>query len=96
MALKITDECTSCGACEPECPNHAITEGDEIFVIDSNLCTECVGFFGSTQCNDVCPVECCVEDENQIESDEELFKKVQKLHPDQKFPTDYPSHKKAE
>ncbi len=27
MALKITDECINCGACEPECPNNAIYEG---------------------------------------------------------------------
>src|SRR5688572_229440 len=27
MALKITEECINCGACEPECPNHAIYEG---------------------------------------------------------------------
>ena len=34
MAYKITDECISCGACEPECPNEAISEGDEIYIID--------------------------------------------------------------
>lgn len=27
MAIMITDECINCGACEPECPNHAIYEG---------------------------------------------------------------------
>lgn len=27
MAIKITDECINCGACEPECPNTAIYEG---------------------------------------------------------------------
>jgi ferredoxin len=27
MAIKITDECINCGACEPECPNNAIYEG---------------------------------------------------------------------
>jgi len=27
MAIKITEECINCGACEPECPNHAIYEG---------------------------------------------------------------------
>jgi ferredoxin len=27
MALKITEECINCGACEPECPNNAIYEG---------------------------------------------------------------------
>jgi len=43
MAYKITDECISCGACEPECKNEAITEGEEIYVIDPSKCTECVG-----------------------------------------------------
>jgi ferredoxin len=27
MAIKITEDCINCGACEPECPNHAIYEG---------------------------------------------------------------------
>jgi ferredoxin len=27
MAIKITEECINCGACEPECPNNAIYEG---------------------------------------------------------------------
>ena len=34
MSLTITDECINCGACEPECPNEAIYEGDEIYEID--------------------------------------------------------------
>lgn len=29
MAIKITDECINCGACEPECPNNAIYEGGQ-------------------------------------------------------------------
>lgn len=60
MALKITDDCNSCGACEPECPNHAISEGDDYFVIDAEKCTECVGFNAKPQCADVCPVDACV------------------------------------
>lgn len=27
MAIKITEDCINCGACEPECPNNAIYEG---------------------------------------------------------------------
>ena len=27
MAIRITEECINCGACEPECPNNAIYEG---------------------------------------------------------------------
>ncbi|MBT7616823.1 MAG: 4Fe-4S binding protein, partial [Calditrichaeota bacterium] len=37
MSLTITDECINCGACEPECPNDAITEGDEFYEIDPEL-----------------------------------------------------------
>jgi ferredoxin len=40
MALKITEECISCGACEPECPNEAISEGEEIYIIDPDKCTD--------------------------------------------------------
>ena len=58
MAMKITDECISCGACEPECPNEAITESDDIFVIDKDKCTECVGHHDEPACLEVCPVEC--------------------------------------
>lgn len=62
MAYKITDECISCGACEPECPNQAISEGETIYKIDSAKCTECVGSFESSKCAEVCPVDCCVPD----------------------------------
>jgi ferredoxin len=57
MALKITDECISCGACEPECPVNAITEGDTIYIIDPNKCVECVGYFESSKCSEICPVD---------------------------------------
>ncbi|HSC29912.1 MAG TPA: YfhL family 4Fe-4S dicluster ferredoxin [Vicinamibacterales bacterium] len=60
MAMMINDECISCSACEPECPNTAISPGDTIFVIDPGLCTECAGAFDSPQCVTVCPVEGCV------------------------------------
>ena len=45
MATYITEECINCGACEPECPNDAISEGESIYAIDPKLCSECVGFF---------------------------------------------------
>ena len=60
MATYITSDCINCGACEPECPNEAISEGDEIYVIDPELCTECVGFYDHEACQAVCPVECCL------------------------------------
>lgn len=58
MSLMITDECINCDVCEPECPNGAISQGDEIYVIDPNLCTECVGHYDVPQCIEVCPVDC--------------------------------------
>ena len=50
MALRITDECINCDVCEPECPNDAIYQGQEIYQIESSLCTECVGHFNTSQC----------------------------------------------
>lgn len=80
MALKITDECISCGACEPECPNEAISEGDSIFEINPDLCTECVGFFDEPQCVDVCPVDAIVKDPDHEETHEQLLEKKKKIH----------------
>lgn len=60
MALYITEECINCGACEPECPTEAISEGSEFFVIDKNKCVECVGHFDSPQCVEVCPIDDCI------------------------------------
>ena len=58
MAMKITDECIACGACESDCPVEAITEGDTQFEIDPDKCVECEGYSPSPQCVDVCPVDC--------------------------------------
>ena len=68
MATYITEDCINCGACEPECPNEAISEGDEIYVIDPDLCTECVGFYDHEACQAVCPVECCLPNPEIVES----------------------------
>jgi len=114
MAIKITEECINCGACEPECPNNAIYEGGvewkiadgtsvsgdyelmngavipaeapqqpvsaDLYYIVADKCTECVGFHDEPQCAAVCPVDCCVDDEDHRESKEELFHKKDKLH----------------
>ena len=57
----IASLCTSCGACELECPNSAISIGRFTYVIDPNKCTECKGFHDEPQCAKVCPVpETCV------------------------------------
>jgi len=79
MAYKITDECINCGACEPECPNMAISAGDEFFEIDPDKCTECVGHFDESQCAAVCPVDCCIPDPEHKESKEELMAKYERL-----------------
>jgi ferredoxin len=81
MAYKITEDCISCGACEPECPNAAISEGETIYVIDPEKCTECVGAFESSQCAEICPVDACVPDPDRQESHEQMLEKWKKLHP---------------
>lgn len=81
MAYKITEDCISCGACEAECGNEAITEGDVISIIDPAKCTECIGNADSPQCAEVCPVDACVPDPDHKETKEELLAKWQKLHP---------------
>lgn len=81
MAFKITDECISCGACESECPNDAITEGETIFDIAPDKCTECVGSFDASKCAEVCPVDACVADPDHCESKEQLLEKWKGLHP---------------
>ena len=115
MAIKITDECINCGACEPECPNNAIYEGGaewrfsdgtgvkgsytgrnsgviaeadepqtpksmDIYFIVSDKCTECQGFHDEPQCAAVCPVDCCIKDEDNVETPEQLLAKKAELH----------------
>ncbi|MGH8629712.1 MAG: YfhL family 4Fe-4S dicluster ferredoxin [Burkholderiales bacterium] len=72
MALLITDECINCDVCEPECPNGAISQGEEIYEIEPSKCTECVGHFDRPQCQEVCPVDCIVIDPQRVESREQL------------------------
>lgn len=79
MALIINDECVNCGVCEPECPNSAIAEGDDIYVIDPAKCTECVGHYDEPQCVEVCPVDCIAKDPNNEESKDQLMDKYKKL-----------------
>ncbi|MBN2612446.1 MAG: YfhL family 4Fe-4S dicluster ferredoxin [Bacteroidales bacterium] len=79
MAFIITDDCTSCGLCLPECPNNAISEGDP-YVINPDLCTECVGFFNEPQCVSVCPMEAIILDPAHKESKEELLEKKKRIH----------------
>lgn len=79
MALIINEECINCDVCEPECPNGAISMGDEIYVIDPAMCTECVGHFDTPQCVEVCPVDCIVKDPAHVETEEQLMEKYRRL-----------------
>lgn len=80
MALIINEECVNCGVCEPECPNEAISEGEDIYVINPAKCTECVGAYEDPQCVDVCPVDCILPDPDHHETPEELKAKYEQLH----------------
>ncbi len=75
MALLITDECINCDVCEPECPNGAIYQGQEIYEINPNLCTECVGHFDQPQCVVVCPVDCIPLNPDVVETQQQLMQK---------------------
>ncbi len=79
MALTITEECINCDVCEAECPNSAISESDEIYIIDPTLCTECIGHFDSQQCVEVCPVDCIIPDPENVEDKETLLAKYERL-----------------
>ena len=79
MALKILKDYINCDVCEPVCPNQAISQGEEIFDIDPNLCTECVGHFDVPECQEICPVDCIIVDPEVIESREQLLAKYKKI-----------------
>ena len=111
MATIITSECINCGACEPECPNTAIYQGgvewelngamhpaiaQDIFYIVPEKCTECVGFYDHEACAAVCPVDCCIPDPNNLESEDALIARAKVLHPEQQFAADFPSRFRKE
>ncbi|TXH45509.1 MAG: YfhL family 4Fe-4S dicluster ferredoxin [Burkholderiaceae bacterium] len=79
MALMITDECINCDVCEPECPNDAISMGEEYYQIDPKHCTECVGHFDEPQCVAICPVSCIPKDPAHAEAPRTLWLKYQAL-----------------
>jgi ferredoxin len=79
MALWITDECINCDVCEPECPNQAIYLGAEIYEIDAQRCTECVGHFDEPQCVQLCPVNCIPVNPSHVETKEQLLAKYRRL-----------------
>jgi ferredoxin len=79
VALIITDECINCDVCGPECPNDALSQNEEIYIIDPDQCTECVGHYATPQCMEVCPVDCIQPDPDYAETHEQLLAKYQKL-----------------
>jgi len=79
MSLMITDECINCDVCEPECPNEAIYLGPEIYEINPDKCTECVGHFDEPQCVQVCPVACIPVNPQFVESKPTLWEKYHRL-----------------
>ena len=84
MSLFITDECINCDVCEPECPNDAIYQGDEIYEINPSLCTQCIGHYDEPQCQQVCPVDCILIDEVNPETEDQLQAKYKQLQADKK------------
>ncbi|MDO4724227.1 MAG: YfhL family 4Fe-4S dicluster ferredoxin [Comamonadaceae bacterium] len=91
MALMITDECINCDVCEPECPNDAISMGQDYYVIDPLRCTECVGHFDTPQCVEICPVACIPVNPQHIESRESLWQKFERLRAAQDAPPAAPA-----
>lgn len=79
MALTITEECINCDVCKPECPNEAIFQGALIYEIDPDKCTECVGHFETSQCVEVCPVNCIPLDPDHTETQAQLLAKYHRL-----------------
>ena len=84
MAYMIAENCQSCATCELVCPNDAISQGEEIYVIDPDRCTECVGFYETSKCVEVCPVDAPALDPDYKESREQLLEKWRRLHPSEK------------
>ena len=79
MALEIDQDCINCDVCEPECPNDAISQGVEIYVINPDLCTECVGHYEVSQCVEVCPIDCISKDAETPETQEQLMAKFVRI-----------------
>src|ERR1700722_20809403 len=111
MATTITSECINGGACEPECPITAIYAGgvpwelngppgaaiaQDIYYIVPSKCTECVGFHDHEACAAVCPVDCCIPDPANLESEGVLLARARELHPETTFPDDAPSRFRKE
>ena len=80
MALKILDSCINCDMCDPECPNDAITLGADIYQIDVEKCTECIGHYEKPTCVSVCPIDCVKSDPDNVENKDVLLAKFISLY----------------
>ncbi|WP_077285383.1 YfhL family 4Fe-4S dicluster ferredoxin [Cognaticolwellia aestuarii] len=80
MALLIENSCINCDMCDPECPNEAISMGDDVYEIDVEKCTECVGHYDKPTCVSVCPIDCIKPDPNKVEDEETLLAKFLRMH----------------
>ena len=96
MALIINEECINCDVCEPECPNAAISQGEDIYIIDPDLCTECVGHHDEPQCVQVCPVACIPIHPGHVESQDTLWEKYRRLQALRSSPPSTEHHSTAE
>lgn len=77
--LIVTDDCTDCDACIEPCPNDAISVIDGLYIINKDLCTECVGHHDDPQCIEVCPSDCILPNPDHEEAPEELQAKYERL-----------------
>jgi len=53
---------------------------EDYYFIVPDKCTECKGFHDEPQCAAVCPVDCCVPDEDRVETDVVLLARKDRLH----------------
>jgi len=79
MSVSIDASCITCGACEWECPDEAISPGSVRPMVNSSRCTECFGSFGESQCMVVCPVKAIHV--STFETTEVLSGRFVSLHP---------------
>jgi ferredoxin len=81
MAMRIVEaDCINCAACEPECPNTAISNTGTTFVVAAAQCTECVGAHDAPRCVEVCPVDCILQDPVGGEPKDVLLERYGRLH----------------
>jgi ferredoxin len=61
MPYSVTEDCINCDACRPECPTESVAVGEETYVIDASTCVECVDYYDTPKCVELCPIDCIVQ-----------------------------------